>query len=209
MKRLAPYLVFVVLAHIANVGQADLIYVDPVDIPIFGVSSPAIVEFDFNDDAVIDFVLQSSPPVSEFFVEPQGGNRAAVNEFLFLKPIQAGVVIASTPDPSYDWSAASPIGITATASFPTGTVIIGEFNGQTAFMGAEFDIDGNTHYGWIRMSVIGGGGTILDYAYESTPGQGLVAGVIPEPSSAPLLLIGLTLLFSRARRVVGARPQPG
>jgi hypothetical protein len=49
-----------------------------------------------------------------------------------------------------------------------------------------------THYGWIRMILNGTGtaitpGTIVDWAFESTPNTAIAAGAIPEPSTTALL----------------------
>jgi hypothetical protein len=58
----------------------------------------------------------------------------------------------------------------------------------TSFLGVLFDLNGNTHYGWVRLSVDADrfsspGGTcvkeylaILDYAYEDIPGVAIPAG---------------------------------
>ena len=50
------------------------------------------------------------------------------------------------------------------------------------YLGASFDVDGATHYGWVRLDVFsnGGGGVgtmvIKDYAYDATPDTGIEAG---------------------------------
>ena len=56
---------------------------------------------------------------------------------------------------------------------------IGDFQAnQSGYIGVKFDISGSTHYGWIRVmpSLDGTYCTILDYAYESTPNTGIIAG---------------------------------
>ncbi|MFP5470939.1 MAG: T9SS type A sorting domain-containing protein [Bacteroidia bacterium] len=55
----------------------------------------------------------------------------------------------------------------------------GNFIGVTAgFIGLQFDISGNTHYGWVRIScdATGGNWEVIDYAYESTPNVPIVTG---------------------------------
>jgi len=50
------------------------------------------------------------------------------------------------------------------------------------FVGAEFDVAGETHYGWVRLDVLsnggGGVGTIIvkDFAYDATPNTAVVTG---------------------------------
>jgi hypothetical protein len=57
-------------------------------------------------------------------------------------------------------------------------------NGQglkNAYLGLRFQINGETHYGWARVSVVTGKGFdfnvwLTGYAYETIPGKGLPAG---------------------------------
>ena len=70
------------------------------------------------------------------------------------------------------------------------------------YVGVQFFAADGLHYGWIRVR--GGNyndGRILDYAYNTVPGQGLAAGVVPEPSTLALLALGVAALFK-------FRPQP-
>lgn len=93
--------------------------------------------------------------------------------------------------------------------FSTGA-LPGETTGATAFtlnsvenlVGFRFqnELNGNqVHYGWMRFSLSSGAATqprsIVEYAYESTAGAEIFAGVVPEPASASLLLLGLGGLF--------------
>ncbi|MEW7280238.1 M43 family zinc metalloprotease [Aquimarina sp. 2201CG1-2-11] len=49
------------------------------------------------------------------------------------------------------------------------------WNGNSGYLGFSFKISGNTHYGWMYVTVAADGlsYTILDYAYNSTAGEGL------------------------------------
>lgn len=53
-----------------------------------------------------------------------------------------------------------------------------DWNGQTAFAGVKFTIAEQFHYGWMRFEVSEAGDsfTLLDYAYNATPNEGLLAG---------------------------------
>lgn len=62
-----------------------------------------------------------------------------------------------------------------------GSVYNSNFIGQgDKFIGVKFDIDGNTHYGWIRVNVESGLGnsqiTVVDWAYEQTPDASIMTG---------------------------------
>jgi hypothetical protein len=94
---------------------------------------------------------------------------------------------------------------------------------QDAYIGVEFDIDGDTHYGWIQytgfyvaeftffspdgpVTVIGAnvlGGFINSWGFESEPGVPIIAG-IPELSSSMLLVFsGFWLAGRRIRKQDG------
>ncbi|MBP7451020.1 MAG: T9SS type A sorting domain-containing protein, partial [Flavobacteriales bacterium] len=63
-------------------------------------------------------------------------------------------LVACAPWPSFTWS-----------NFPEG------------YLGLRFTIAGETHYGWARLSIPSAAGfTLKDYAYNSVPGEGILAG---------------------------------
>jgi len=55
---------------------------------------------------------------------------------------------------------------------------VGEFIGNTGFLGVKFKIGTNTHYGWIQIE--GGDppiyGKVIDWAYEDQPDTAILAG---------------------------------
>jgi hypothetical protein len=84
-------------------------------------------------------------------------------------------------------------------------------SGETGLVGVRFKIGGSTHYGWIRLQVVGvGNGEVAslsatEWAYESCPDQPILAGATsggatcaaPVPKSIPVmgpLAYGLTSL---------------
>lgn len=97
----------------------------------------------------------------------------------------------------------------------------GLFNMQyaDAYIGVEFYIDSNLHYGWIQytgfyvaeftffspdgpITFIGAnilGGFINSWGYETEPGVSIIAG-IPEPSTGILLMIGTIALVGCRNR---------
>ena len=65
-----------------------------------------------------------------------------------------GGLVACVPDPPITWALA-----------------------PQAYLGLRFDIAGATHYGWARLNVPSATSfTLRDYAYNSVPGEGIVAG---------------------------------
>lgn len=88
----------------------------------------------------------------------------------------------------------------------------GEFDPTIpGFIGLQFESNGNTHYGWVRLRIddldliqLGGANiadaTVIDWAYEDTPGAAISAGAVPEPSALALLALGATGLASVRRR---------
>jgi hypothetical protein len=76
--------------------------------------------------------------------------------------------------------------------------------GDTGFFGFRFDNGGTWNYGWAQLTLGKGWSdtVLIDYAYDDS-GTGLVAGagVVPEPATAWLCLVGGgALLFRRRRR---------
>jgi len=190
-------------AFLAGTGClfADLIYRDLGDVPVFG----GTYDLDLNEDGVIDFVFESLH-ASQFWVMPQGGNAAIVNGSGDLAPLTNGFQISLSLSSSYSWSSNSVIPISAYMTLPPpfGGTGSGEFFGQTAFMGLEFDVSGNTHYAWVRLahSNIGAGGHLVDLVYETIPNTDLAAGagIVPEPNTGILLCLGMGILSRYLRR---------
>jgi hypothetical protein len=121
-------------------------------------------------------------------------------------------LISGTPDSSLEWKgglfAEGRVGEWSTSSADTEwSGLLGE-TGE-AYLGIAFDVGESTHYGWIHVTL---GEVNPDYgfrdpitaswAYESTPDTPIVAGVIPEPSTGILTMVGSLsiLLIARSRR---------
>ena len=71
------------------------------------------------------------------------------------------------------------------------------------YMGVRFDTgEGNIHYGWVHMTVPGEfmGAIVHDWAWNTTPGEGLWAGQVPEPSTYILFALGALTMAVAARR---------
>ncbi|MDF7801818.1 hypothetical protein P4C99_20235 [Pontiellaceae bacterium B1224] len=134
-------------------------------------------------------------------------------------------LISGSPDSSLEWGSGNYFAgiVSYWVTYPPPDEewrgLLGE-NGN-AYFGIEFEVEGATHYGWVNI-VLGPEENLYGFedpitaswAYESTPGAGIVAGAIPEPSTGILTVGGsLALLFlARSRRCgkhVGVIPRKG
>ncbi|MBX3748111.1 MAG: hypothetical protein KF833_22615 [Verrucomicrobiae bacterium] len=66
------------------------------------------------------------------------------------------------------------------------------------YVGFRFDLSGQTHYGWARISMTGGGPdtasvTLHDWAYSSLPNAALQVAAVPEPAATATALGLLSL----------------
>lgn len=97
-----------------------------------------------------------------------------------------------------------PIGVAGAASlhvrYDSGTS--GFFTGSRGYIGVEFLIEGQVHYGWIDLSnYTWWQSEIHGWAYESEPGKPIMAGAVPEPSTIACCgwMAGAALLGRRRR----------
>ena len=77
-------------------------------------------------------------------------------------------------DASVNWiAAANTMTYKVSGAFPYNE----NWNGVTdKYLGLQFVVGGNTHYGWARLDVDGDIWTLKDYAYDETADQGIAAG---------------------------------
>ena len=77
---------------------------------------------------------------------------------------------------------------------------LSNFVDTRGFVGLQFDIGGNTHYGWADISGVGGGQTLHAFGYNDAPGA---ASHVPEPNALMLLASGAVGLGMLRRRRKG------
>ena len=116
--------------------------------------------------------------------------------------------------------------ITYPTGFTLGYATSGFMQFSNAYIGVEFMAADGVHYGWIKyigfsvyqfpvfgpngelLGYVNGvnepGGVVNEWAYESTPNTPIVAGALPEPSRAMLLLLGIISILHRRRRALGS-----
>ncbi len=182
--------------------EAVIIYTNPEDIQVVGVITLPPLEpvgVDLNFDGVDDFEFTRMGGQFGVDLVPLNDNRTIVFPKLppdigsFLVPLDDSFLITSEISSPLAW-----INMSTSVSSCVNIGCIGLFLGQTAYIGTEFQIEGQTHYGWIQFEdrIGSSGGYLLDYAYESEPGVGILAGAIaiPEPSTYVSLILGLLAL---------------
>lgn len=99
-----------------------------------------------------------------------------------------------------------PSGATLYVEYDVGTE--GYFYAKEGYMGVQFLIEGQVHYGWLEISndflpphgLSLQATKILGWAYETEPGKPIVAGAIPEPSGTSIAVLAATGLLLRRRR---------
>ena len=149
---------------------------------------PGNLKMDLNDDGIDDFQIGNfidDLHPSWFYAKCYGNNK---NTGAWIG--NAGSVIDSSWS---DWTGGEFLLVSWMLLLEEpGQAGIGPWAGMTGYMGLQFDADDGTHFGWVHMTAYDEfpGMTIHSWAYESTPGVGIIAGAVPEPSSAILTVIG-------------------
>jgi hypothetical protein len=177
-------------------------------------SFPATYDLDVNADGTPDYRFNLADGLG-VAVDPLAQNRQIAVPAIppdlgsDLDPLSAGFSVGSSLAPAYTWvSNASPnlAGhslLSSCAVFNGVYVCSGLFSGQTAYMGIEFRIGADTHYGWVLIDNPAGlaGGYIQEWAYESQPDMPVLAGAgVPEPGTLSLLLVfGAAFWLGRKR----------
>ena len=88
-----------------------------------------------------------------------------------------------------------------------GNAVVGDWSNTAttdAYVGVELALSGGTSFGWLHFIDDPASTpqtlTLVDWAYQSTPGVGIATGVIPEPSAFALSGLGLAGLLAARRR---------
>jgi len=198
------FLTLVLNKPLVGLGQGTMVYQNPADIAIFAEFAPYSLDLDGN--GIIDFTVIKTG--GDFTARGGGRNASvAVPEQLpdlggFITPLPTGTEIGESLDSpsawfetySFDPIPGFPVIVPAYFHACVTAGCVGDFRSTTAFWGVRFDIEGSTHYGWVRLAtpvtppgISINGGTILDWAYNPVPGQPIFAGQVPEPSTWVLL----------------------
>lgn len=187
-----------------SIVRADLIYYrpdEPLPVPI---EHSLALQLDLDFNSIVDIVLRSNS--SDFDSVPQGDNEVIAlvppppDLGSWIIPLPYGSSIDSSPDSPGTWEGAETTPAFASCQ-DAGCIGLWLYPNHDAYFGIRFDIEGNTHYGWVHVvNTFGVTGYVTEWGYESNPNTGLLAGVIPEPSTVFLLLGGLGILAVRMKQ---------
>jgi len=154
---------------------------------------------DMNGDGSTDLRFDY---VMDFTVQPQSGSAVTVqnNPSWLWKPwpIAAGTEVSATPGGASQWGN-SLYTLVDWESIPG----VGLVGGGTwawvnnGYLGVSFTAADGVHYGWVEISAYNTmGAHINSWAYESQPGVSIEVGVVPEPTTLALFVIGLAILLA-------------
>jgi hypothetical protein len=188
-KTFAVAIAVMVTVLAVNPAQAEIVY-HSADIGI----ADGTYNLDVNGDGVTDFTIAStfhwgggscgtlctvvwSRVLNE---TPASGNGAIVG------PLKRGQEIG--PNEVFDGNQALMAGVRlekfCLESCKYISLHLGHWLGKTGYLGLSFQVNGQTYYGWARLSCgrqlgfagTAGTGTLLGYAYETIPGKAILAG---------------------------------
>jgi hypothetical protein len=202
-RRMAAYVVAATAAGVtgaamaasAETPQGPIVYT-PANVSLYGLGSTHF-NIDLNHDGIPDFRLEMTNTrwVSSggggdgghgsFWELPYGGNGA------MPRPLAKGALIGTSG--GFEGRDRLAWGRSANHSGHGGYSVGGPWAQSDAekYLGVRFLIDGETHYGWVRMSVSTEpsdiGATITGYAYNTVANQPLKAGEMQQkPTGAGL-----------------------
>jgi len=160
-----------------------------------------VFPFDMNGDGISDFTFDHGQ--NTLGVTMLGDNLLLADVTEWSIPFYEGTEISETPPSGMLWSDGS-------FGFYSRQQILGGEYATTGYwqgidhgmFGVNFDIDGESYYGWVRLSTgmddQYSSYILHDWAYETQPGVGIIAGTVPEPSTWALFLCGGAVLLYRS-----------
>lgn len=152
------------------------------------IGQNGVYNLDLNNDGTVDFLIQEwnqgFSSSNQLLADAALGNAVEGSRF-YAAAVQAGASIG--PNQKFVSGGANGEIMVAISHFTTGgTSYVHGFwvNVRNRYLGLKFQIDGQTHYGWARLSVRRQAyhltATLTGYAYETTPNTGIEAGQTAE-----------------------------
>lgn len=189
------------LVLLASPTAADVVAFQPVE-PVPYPAGFGPIPFDVDGDGSVDFDFPNI--FREMDVVPRGSNRSLIDEQFgdeFASDLLPGDFIGATPGAGMVWSINQAF-LGGCAVFGGQLSCPGNFLEGLDILGLEFDIAGQTHYGWIEIESFPRFGPVnfQRWAYESEPGVGILAGAVPEPSVPLMVGVAIVAWVSRRRR---------
>ena len=150
--------------------------------PNFTGTSDGQYNLDLNGDGTVDFILKSNsssisigPNVStdNGVVVAWVGNESLLGFYSAIVPLNENTVIATSPD-YYESSSSMILGLCSAYSMFCSY----DWEGVTdKYIGLRFRINGQKHYGWVRLDVTNATQWIIkDYAYNEAANEPILTG---------------------------------
>jgi hypothetical protein len=176
----------------ARPAEAKVVYT-PVNVTLSGNGS---FKLNLNHDGINDFTIRAVSQITAC------GNRGGLIGSVTGTPTTGNGIVVS----HLDFAALMPSGsqIDSSAGFYKAKTVIAQFflcefgaYHASGYLGLEFQIKGQTHYGWAQVSIAAQFGTthgtmhttLLGFAYETIPGQaiktGQTSGSADDPTFTP------------------------
>lgn len=142
---------------------------------------------DFNFTFVQNYpdILANRQNLNNAWVKPSTGGSSGV------APLAEGFTVGPA-------LAANQFQTGQQAFFIFSGTVQGDLNAGDQYVGFRFDVSGQIHYGWARITLTEGNSstanlTMHEWAYEGTPGTAIQVGAVPEPASTTTALSLLSL----------------
>src|SRR5690606_12475010 len=186
-KRLSQYSSFALAAIGASEVDGQVIYTDVN--PDFSGGMGSSYAIDFDNDGVDDVIIDNNTYSTfgyvypRIYATPQGTNAVlgtiGFGPYAYPFALNSGDMISSG---AYGYFLDNYYNNSMNYNNSFGTWI-----GVTdKYLGVQFNRSGNTYYGWARLDVTTSGTFIVkDFAYQSTPGIGILAGEVPAAPTCP------------------------
>ena len=200
-KQLTAYSVAASAAlALANPADASIITYNGPALPVDS-NTPQAIDIDGSGTTDFNFLVKTlgSVPVMHMSGSGYHPGVAVIGTFPFAQNLPSGAQISIYNPNQTFFSIAALQGVVWTQQQLIPPYIFGPFAGSTGFIGIAFAITNpltqalEPHTGWIEYQGDANSlsGTILGWAYESTPGAPINAGAVPLPGTLGLGLLAL------------------
>jgi len=165
---------------LTSAAEAKIVYT-PAHV-VLGPSGPFSYNLDLNHDGITDAVLEKTSSCDTdrcfWYLAAFGQNSAALA--VGQPGLGLALPAAAVIGPKRQF-ANGFVDLAGYFSHSSSRKNVGNWvNVKNRYLGVQFQINGQTHYGWARLSVTVNGsaitGTLTGYAYETVANQPIIAG---------------------------------